>query len=252
MINAVEKRTFGPIGSVLLERGHPDRGRHGSAERGDWAAPIWDINVMAHIWAGPGQSGLPRMTNAGAGLPAEHWPRRLVCLIRSAGAPYGRDETFALPLPFAEWFWAMSHGDDGDQGIGACVRKRFASEIWDPGHEGLLWPHSTDCWSRNLWPKPVLETIRQRDIFLFCRTLRCWNTCARDRKIRPLDPGGIAQAAPMLWRPQKPAGKCIMIRLIPTVGTHDIARGKTVLIATCFGKAKRAQQLLIEQRPELP
>ncbi len=46
---ATAEAEFGPVGSVLLQRGHRDRTGPGRARRG--GQQIWSVNVMAHVHA---------------------------------------------------------------------------------------------------------------------------------------------------------------------------------------------------------
>jgi NAD(P)-dependent dehydrogenase (short-subunit alcohol dehydrogenase family) len=96
---------FGPGRPVLLQR--RDRGRRGvEAPDADWQR-IWDVNVMAHVYAA--RAVLPSMLERGDGYLL-NTASAAGLLTNLGAAPYAVTKHAAVAL--AEWL-AVTHGDDG-------------------------------------------------------------------------------------------------------------------------------------------
>jgi len=146
---------------------------------------ILDINVMATSWAA--RSSVRALTERGGGYLLEPLPRRLVCLIKVACAPYAADET-CLPFAVAEW-WHVPRGERDQVSGVVYVRKRFAAN--DPFATKTLWPPLDGLLKPNLVGRACLVKHPQRDIFFVLpATLRCWKYIAAKKTgklvVRPL------------------------------------------------------------------
>jgi len=166
MIDAVEN-DIGPIDLFCSNAGILIAGGM-EVPNEDWQR-IWDINVMAHVWAA--RHLVPRMTERGGGYLLN--TASAAGLLNQVGcAPYGVTKHAAVAV--AEWL-AMSHGDDGIK-VSVLCPQAVRSEM-TRGHED-----SVAALDGLLEAEPVaeacLETIRN-ETFLVLPTRKCWSICAR-------------------------------------------------------------------------
>ena len=148
MIDAVEN-DIGPIDLFCSNAGILIAGGM-EVPNEDWQR-IWDINVMAHVWAA--RHLVPRMTKRGGGYLLN--TASAAGLLNQVGcAPYGVTKHAAVAV--AEWL-AMSHGDDGIK-VSVLCPQAVRSEM-TRGHED-----SVAALDGLLEAEPVaeacLETIR--------------------------------------------------------------------------------------------
>ncbi len=148
MIQTVEN-DIGPIDLFCSNAGILTAGGM-EVSNDDWQR-IWDINVMAHVWAA--RHLVPKMTERGGGYLLN--TASAAGLLNQVGcAPYGVTKHAAVAL--AEWL-AMTHGDDGIK-VSVLCPQAVRSEM-TRGHE-----ESVAALDGMLEPEPVadacVETIR--------------------------------------------------------------------------------------------